>query len=282
VAGLPRPDRPPLLPVLGLVGWCRRFLGSIGAVGRPWPPRLPNAAEPGPHAHCRGSLRRTRATAPRRGGTTHHDRPCRSRAPGHCPQQPWLRPRRGVRDPARPTGTSDPHGNRHRHSDRHPRRSRRHRRAEPHRFSQRSAPPIYAAPQPRSLNDTREHHRRLLDDGAVHLLARRQDNDVGLLTMELTSPAPRLCPDGQPYIGPTATDPSVRGQGIGHALAHAAHEWAHRTGYHAISVDFEPSNPRSRPFWLGLGFQPTGYRLRRTIDTAHTIHSARSSPALTT
>jgi NADH:ubiquinone oxidoreductase subunit F (NADH-binding) len=57
---------------------------------------------------------------------------------------------------------------------------------------------------------------------------------------------------------------------------------AHRTGYHAISVDFEPSNLRSRPFWLGLGFQPTGYRLRRTIDTAHTIHSARSSPALTT
>jgi GNAT superfamily N-acetyltransferase len=149
-------------------------------------------------------------------------------------------------------------------------------------FSQRSAPPIYAAPQLRSLNDTRDHHRRLLDDGAVHLLARRQDDDVGLLTIELTSPAPRLCPAGQPYIGPTATDPSVRGQGIGHALAHAAHEWAHRTGYHAISVDFEPSNPLSRPFWLGLGFQPTGYRLRRTIDTPHTVHSARSSAPPTT
>lgn len=143
-------------------------------------------------------------------------------------------------------------------------------------FSQRSAPPIYAAPRPRSLDDTREHHRRLFDDGAVHLLARRRNDDVGLLTIELTSPAPRLCPDRQPYIGPTATDPAVRGQGIGHALAHAAHEWAHRTGYRAISVDFEPSNPLSRPFWLGLGFQPTGYRLRRTIDTAHTVNSARS------
>ena len=149
-------------------------------------------------------------------------------------------------------------------------------------FSQRSAPPSYAAPQPRSLKDTREHHRRLLDNGAVHLLARRQHDDVGLLTIELTSPAPRLCPHGQPYIGPTATDPSVRGQGIGHALAHAAGEWAHRTGYHTISVDFEPSNPLSRPFWLGLGFQPTGYRLRRTIDTAHTIHSPRKLSTPTT
>jgi GNAT superfamily N-acetyltransferase len=143
-------------------------------------------------------------------------------------------------------------------------------------FSQRSTPPIYAAPQPRSLEDTRDHHHRLLDDGAVHLLARRQGNDVGLLTIEFTSPAPRLCPAGQPYIGPTATDPSVRGQGIGHALVHAAHEWAYRNGYHTISVDFEPSNPVSRPFWLGLGFQPTGYRLRRAIDTAHTIQNARS------
>jgi GNAT superfamily N-acetyltransferase len=142
-------------------------------------------------------------------------------------------------------------------------------------FSQRSAPPIYGAPRPRSLDDTRDRHRRLLDDGAVHLLARRHGDDVGLLTIELTSPAPRLCRDGQPYIGPTATDPSARGQGVGHALAHAAHDWAHRTGYHTISVDFEPSNPLSRPFWLGLGFEPTGYRLRRTIDTAHTVPTAR-------
>jgi GNAT superfamily N-acetyltransferase len=140
-------------------------------------------------------------------------------------------------------------------------------------FSQRSAAPIYAAPQPRSPNDILDHHRRLLDDGAVHLLARRQGTDVGLLTIELTSPAPRLCPNGQPYIGPTATDPSVRGQYIGRALAHAAHEWAHRAGYHVISVDFAPSNPLSRPFWLGLGFQPTGYRLRRTIDPAHTLRT---------
>jgi GNAT superfamily N-acetyltransferase len=100
---------------------------------------------------------------------------------------------------------------------------------------------------------------------AVHPLARHHDADVGLLTLEPTPPAPRLCPAGQPYIGPTATDPAVRGRGIGRALVDAAHDWAHRHGHHTISVDFEPSNPLSRPFWLGLGFRPSGYRQRRTI-----------------
>jgi GNAT superfamily N-acetyltransferase len=137
--------------------------------------------------------------------------------------------------------------------------------------TQRSAPPIYSAPRPTGSTDVtdlsgfREHHRRLLDDGAVHLLARHHDADVGLLTLEPTTPAPRLCPAGQPYIGPTATDPAVRGRGIGRALVDAAHDWAHRNGHHTMSVDFEPSNPLSRPFWLGLGFRPSGYRQRRTI-----------------
>ena len=56
--------------------------------------------------------------------------------------------------------------------------------------TQRSAPPIYSAPRPIDSTDLsdlggfREHHRRLLDDGAVHLLARHHDADVGLLTLD--------------------------------------------------------------------------------------------------
>jgi hypothetical protein len=82
-------------------------------------------------------------------------------------------------------------------------------------FGHRSTPPIYAHPQPRTLAETRALHERLLAEGAVHFLARRDSSDVGLVTVELTSPAPRLCPNAQPYIGPTASHPSVRGQGIG-------------------------------------------------------------------
>ena len=130
----------------------------------------------------------------------------------------------------------------------------------------RSAPAMFAPRQDRPLADLAAEHRALREGGAVHLLATLDGRDVGLLTIELTSPAPRLCPDGQPYIGPTATLPAARGQGVGHALVDAALTWAYDHGYQWVSVDFDTANPLSRPFWLHAGFPPAGYDLRRLID----------------
>ena len=133
----------------------------------------------------------------------------------------------------------------------------------------RSAPPMFGPPQGRPLAELAAEHRALRDNGAVHLLAAlggADAADVGLLTIELTSPVPRLCPDGQPYIGPTATVPAARGRGVGHALVGAALTWAHDHGYQWVSVDFETANPLSRPFWLNGGFRPTGYGLFRVIE----------------
>lgn len=135
----------------------------------------------------------------------------------------------------------------------------------------RSTPPIYAHPLPRTLTQARARHQRLLDDGAVHFLARRDNRDVGLVTVEFTSPAPRLCPHSLPYIGPTASHPSVRGQGVGRALVRAVLDWAYVHGHETVSVDFDSPNPLSRPFWLGMGFEPTGYRVRRTIDASYAV-----------
>jgi GNAT superfamily N-acetyltransferase len=138
-------------------------------------------------------------------------------------------------------------------------------------FAYRSSPPIYAHPIPRRPDQARALHERLLEAGAVHFLARRDNRDIGLLTLEFTSPAPRLCANAQPYIGPTASHPSVRGQGIGRALVQAVLDWAYVGGHETVSVDFDSPNPLSRPFWLGLGFEPTGYRVRRTIDASYTV-----------
>jgi GNAT superfamily N-acetyltransferase len=133
----------------------------------------------------------------------------------------------------------------------------------------RSTPPIYAPPVHLTLEEIREAHRALQPRGATHFIAAIDGHDVGLLTLELTSPAPRLCPAGQPYIGPTATHPDARGRGVGGALVNAALTWAHDHGYAWVAVDFEPANPLSRPFWLGSGFEPVGYSVERSIQPAH-------------
>lgn len=132
----------------------------------------------------------------------------------------------------------------------------------------RSTAPIFDPALDMSLADLAAEHGALRKAGAVHFLAVIGGRDVGLLTVELTSPVPRLCPDGQPYIGPTATAPGARGRGVGHALVDAAFTWASDHGYPWISVDFETANPLSRPFWLNAGFRPAGYGILRLIDTA--------------
>jgi GNAT superfamily N-acetyltransferase len=132
----------------------------------------------------------------------------------------------------------------------------------------RSAPPMFNPAQDLSLADLAAEHGALREAGAVHFLAGLGGRDVGLLTVEPTSPVPRLCPDGQPYIGPTATVPGARGRGVGRALVDAALTWASDHGYSRISVDFETANPLSRPFWLNAGFRPAGYGVLRLIDRA--------------
>jgi GNAT superfamily N-acetyltransferase len=131
----------------------------------------------------------------------------------------------------------------------------------------RSAAPMFAPSKQPLLADLVAMHSALQNDGAVHFVATLGGRDVGLLTVELTSPVPRLCPDGQPYIGPTATLPAARGQGVGRALVDAALTWAHDHGHQWISVDFATANPLSRPFWLQAGFRPVGYGVLRLIDS---------------
>jgi GNAT superfamily N-acetyltransferase len=138
----------------------------------------------------------------------------------------------------------------------------------------RSTAPMFAPYGEPLLAELAATHNALRDSGAVHLLATLGRRDVGLLTIELTSPVPRLCPDGQPYIGPTATLPDARGQGVGRALVDAALTWAHDHDYTSISVDFATANPLSRPFWLRAGFRPVGYGVLRLIDAGATSQSA--------
>ena len=79
----------------------------------------------------------------------------------------------------------------------------------------RSAPPMFAPRHDRSLADLVAEHHALHDNGAVHLVAALDGRDVGLLTIELTSPVPRLCPDGQPTSAPPPPCPARAGKASG-------------------------------------------------------------------
>jgi hypothetical protein len=130
----------------------------------------------------------------------------------------------------------------------------------------RATPPVNGRAVPRSLEEVLDHHRALHHAGATHLLATVDGRDMGLLTIELTSPAPRLCPDGQPYIGPDRhRSRCARARRRPRPGRHRA-QLGPRPWLRWVSVDFEPANPLSRPFWLGNGFRPIGYGVLRSID----------------
>jgi GNAT superfamily N-acetyltransferase len=131
-------------------------------------------------------------------------------------------------------------------------------------FMYRFAAPLHALQPNGTLAETRAAHAKIISNGGVHLIAALDGRDVGLLTLESTSPAPRLCPDGA-YIGPTATRPDVRNVGVASALVAAAVDEARSRGLEHIGVDFSGNNPISRPFWLRRGFTPTGFRLHRVL-----------------
>ena len=71
-----------------------------------------------------------------------------------------------------------------------------------------------------------------------------------------------------PTSVPRRRSPQVSGRGVGHALVHAALDWAHQEAYPTVSVDFDSPNPLSRPFWTGLGFEIVGFGARRLYDSS--------------
>jgi GNAT superfamily N-acetyltransferase len=132
----------------------------------------------------------------------------------------------------------------------------------------RNEPPLFAQQPALRVEDFTRAHRDLLRHGAVHFLARLDGHDLGLLTLEFTSPAPLLTADDAPFIGPTGVDPASRGTGVGRALVDAALRWCREHDLDHVGVSYNTSNLSSRPFWRGWGFQATGWKLARRLPPA--------------
>lgn len=58
------------------------------------------------------------------------------------------------------------------------------------------------------------------------------------------------------YLGVMYADPAVRGEGVGSALAAAAHAHADRAGVATVLLHYAVANPLSGPFWARHGYRP--------------------------
>ena len=72
-------------------------------------------------------------------------------------------------------------------------------------------------------------------------------------------------PDGAALLGWAATDPAVRGTGVGVALTVAAFAWARERGHDVMVTDWRVTNLLASRFWPQRGFRETFLRLYRHI-----------------
>jgi GNAT superfamily N-acetyltransferase len=72
-------------------------------------------------------------------------------------------------------------------------------------------------------------------------------------------------PDGQCILGWQATEPDVRGRGIGVALVDGAFAWARAHGYTTMVTDWRVANLLSSRFWPRRGFRTSFLGLYRSI-----------------
>jgi len=135
--------------------------------------------------------------------------------------------------------------------------------------AQRSLPPVYAPPAEETPARMRQDRAEGLARGQVHLLARRDDDDIGLLCIERAPKHQRLLRHDQLYLGPAAVLPHARGNGVGRALLNAALHWGIERDFEWIRLAFAESNLLARPFWLRSGFTVTGHVRIRGIHPAY-------------
>ena len=135
--------------------------------------------------------------------------------------------------------------------------------------AQRSVPPVYAPPAEETPTSMRHDRAKGLARGQVHLLARRDGDDIGLLCIERVPEHQRLLPHDQLYLGPAAVLPHARGNGVGRALLNAAVDWGIERDFEWIGLAFAESNLLARPFWLRSGFTVTGHVRIRGIHPAY-------------
>ena len=119
-------------------------------------------------------------------------------------------------------------------------------------------PPVWSGLALPEREAHREDWAEFIADDFVYVVT-LGDEPVGYTGMFEAEP-------GVIELSVAGTVPAARGRGAGLALVeHALHE-AHENGYETCRLDFRSTNLLASRFWLGRGFRPTHYRLRRDVQ----------------
>jgi GNAT superfamily N-acetyltransferase len=126
-------------------------------------------------------------------------------------------------------------------------------------FDHQAQGPTWAgAPAPTQADARSSYAEYLADPDVTYFLAERQGEPLGHLALERES-------ESTVYLSVAATVPEARGLGVGLNLTETALAWAHEQGYETCVTDWRAANLVSARFWPNRGFQPTAYRLYRSI-----------------
>jgi RimJ/RimL family protein N-acetyltransferase len=95
--------------------------------------------------------------------------------------------------------------------------------------------------------------------------AERDGEVVGVVLMYRRPPGDLRVPDGNVDLALAATNPDVRGSGVGLAIAAHVLTWAHEQGFRSVTADWRSVNLLASRFWSRRGWRPTHLRLYRAI-----------------
>jgi GNAT superfamily N-acetyltransferase len=111
----------------------------------------------------------------------------------------------------------------------------------------------------------REAAECLADDTYVEIVAERDGQIVGWLSLYRRPEGDLRVPPGNIDLTFAATVEDVRGSGVGLALNRYALAWAVEHGCRSVTVDWRMVNLLSSRFWPRRGFRPQYLRLYRAV-----------------
>jgi ribosomal protein S18 acetylase RimI-like enzyme len=103
------------------------------------------------------------------------------------------------------------------------------------------------------------------DPRFTHFVAERSGRVVGHILLYARPVGDLRVPEESIDLAHAATDPSVRGAGVGLALTAHSLRWAYERGYRSMTADWRMVNLLASRFWPRRGFRATFLRLYRSI-----------------